>query len=171
MRDRRSGSFIAEYVAVIVVIFLCLLFPLINLVTAGLRYCLVLQAVHDGLQAAAPATTFTVASGTNSVMNLGPTAIADTLSKYTGISNTSIRTRIKSTDIATQTVTDYPWDTKLAAPAAQTSIYTIECQVSADVEPLINFGGVCQMVPGICGPMHVDIAAQELTENPAGMNQ
>ncbi len=153
------------------VLFLLVLFPLVDLVTVAIRYVLVLQAVHDGVQAAAPAVTFTAGSGTNSVMNLAPNAIADTLSKYTGISNTSIRIRLKSTDIATQTVTDYPWNTKLPAPATQTSIYAIECQVSADVEPLINFGGVCQLLPGITGPMHVDIAAQELTENPAGMNQ
>ncbi|MGH7194441.1 MAG: hypothetical protein ACREJM_13050, partial [Candidatus Saccharimonadales bacterium] len=88
--------------------------------------------------------------------------------------NLAINYRIKQSKIADQTVTSNPWKAALTAPAdPEKYIYTIEVVVDADVSPLVTMAssGIVPNVPGVTGPSHQTVAAQEVVETMSGLNK
>jgi hypothetical protein len=173
MRDCH-GSFIAENAAMITVIFLALTFPLINLVTSTYRYNMVCGAAKAAAHIGANTNTFTGASTGNGAMQAVPAMVDHYLKDAKGVSNVSCKYRINMAKIEDQTVSHNPWAQKLTDPAdLDTYIYSMEVVVDADVAPLITMAGsgLIPNVPGVTGPSHQTVAAQEVVETTAGLNQ
>jgi hypothetical protein len=179
MRDCH-GSFIAENAAMITVIFLALTFPLINLATSTYRYNMVCGAAKAAAHVGANAPTFSGNAGPNNpatgngAMQTIPAMVDHYLKDAKGISNVSCKYRINIAKIDDQTVTNNPWSQQLPNPAdLDNFIYSMEVVVDADVAPLVTMtgSGLIPNVPGLTGPTHQSVAAQEVVETTAGLNQ
>ena len=181
------GSFIAENTAVMVLILLGLIFPLINLATSTYRYNMVYGAAKAAAHAASSAPTFTgtapstggsTAGGPSSLgpgmAQVVPSMVNNYLQNARGIQNVKTNYRINQATIATQAVTHTPWATKLSIPPdPQTYMYSVEVNVQADVYPLVTMSatGIIPNVPGLTGPTHQNVSAQEVVETVSGLNQ
>ncbi len=170
-----SGSIIAEYMAAIVVLFLVLVFPLINLTVFTYRYNLVVAAVHNAAHLGATAPTFSTA-GTGALA-VAQNSVAAFLPTVQGVKLVSTQARIKIADTATQGVSNNGMNTKLSAPAdPQLNIYSIEVLTTATISPLMPLSNgipnaFVPNVPGVTSPVTQTISAQELVENVRGLNQ
>ncbi len=178
-----TGSFIAENVAVIVVIFLFLTFPLIDLATCSYRYNMLCGAVKAAAHAGANSQTFTgtvpagqASSGLHNWTGVKvsvPAVMQNYLSNARGISNVHVNYRVNSTNINTQVVTNNAWNQPLPTPPDTiNNIYSVEVAVDADVSPIYPMPvPFLPNVPGLSGPSHLTSSAQELSEYANGLNQ
>lgn len=167
----KTGSIAAEHVAALVVLFLGLTFPLCNLATICYRYGFLSQACHNGCHAATTAATFTAGSSNNAVMDVVPAAVNKLLDAANGIKNRSLEIRIRDTKLADQTVHTGDPGKKLDDAPATDRLYSIECTISADLDPLVTMaGGFVPSVPGLTGPMRCTVSSRGLLETPEGMN-
>ena len=177
VRNRRNsiGSFIAENAGVMVAVFLGFIFPFVNLATIGLRYAILLRAVHDTTHMAAGATSFSSGSSSYAVMDYVPTQLNNSLSQTSGIVVVSKSVCILVTPFSTNVVSAKPANTPLPAvptPDPTANIYAIQVTVNANVKPLVEANlSFLPAIPGISGPMAFSVSSQEIAENPSGLSQ
>jgi hypothetical protein len=166
----KTGSIALEYVAALVILFLVLCFPLMNLATVTYKYNLVVAAVHTATNRAAKADTF---SGTgNAIAALVPATVSNFLNNVKGVQVQQIDYRINESDPTTTTVTHYPMRTRLSTVPDVRHIYCVETIVAARVDPLIYINvGFIPSIPGLTGPASYTVASQEIVENVTGLNQ
>jgi hypothetical protein len=96
---------------------------------------------------------------------------ANSASRFTGITLTSVTTNLLVTDLSTNAVTRHA--TPLATqPDIDNNLYAYEVTVKGDVWPLLPFKGpIFGGIPGLTGPMSVSITSQKMCENTQGLTQ
>lgn len=171
----RKGSIAAEHMAALIVLFLGLFFPLCNIATCFYRYGLILQSVHNGSFYGATAKAWTAAGDPQAVMVIVPQTIINFCNSTKGITNPIVTYRILETELATGNVNRMADGAKLNKAAGQPQagfIYTLECTLNCDVDPLISFkNGLVPQVPGMTSPYHAIITTRQIIENPENMTQ
>ena len=168
---RKSGSSLAEAPAALWVAFLGLFFPLLCLATITLRYAFMMTASHEAAYQAAISKTFsTDISATDlCAVNAANTTARSVAGNFSGISVTNVSTRIVQSD--TQTDLTQVHESKLNTPADTARyIYIMETTVTGLVEPLISGHSGFGDIPGLTGPMQVQVTSKKLAENPQGLN-
>ncbi|MGE0265917.1 MAG: hypothetical protein AB7V06_24830 [Candidatus Obscuribacterales bacterium] len=166
------GNFSAELPPVLFLLFFFFVFPMINMGTIALRYCLLAEACRDGAHTAATSYTFETGSpGKPSALEGVPPVVSEFASRYSGIDVTGIDVDILVTDIDTQQVTRYTG--KLQQPAnTQNNLYALETIVTGNLEPLLDYQGpVFFNIPGLTSPWSVTVRSREFAESPQGLNQ
>ena len=172
---RSRGSFTVELPGVLFVLFMLLVFPLLNLATVTLRYTYLLEAARDAAHLAAQAKTFLVNADSNnqSAVNTAQSRINLTADSYTGVTFNSVITRIRITNIANHTVTTQT--TPLATPAdTNVNYYAIEVVINGSCQPLLSYTdglGNFFNIPGLTSPMTYTVSSQEMCENTQGLTQ
>ena len=170
----RRGNTIAELPAVLIVLFMFLTFPLLDLATVTLRYTYLTSMSRDAAHEAAKAKSFLVDSSPTqpSATNAAQTWINMVKNNFQGVVVDTLTTNIVITDIGTQTVTRQTLPLAAPADTAQ-NLYAIETVVTGRCFPIINFGGSkwFPAVPGLSGPMSVTVSSQEMCENTQGLTQ
>ena len=166
------GSIAAEYVAALVVFFLFITFPTIDLATIAYRYTLMSQITKECAHTAAISDSWTSAGSTNDALTNADRVWQKWKAEDSyAIKNATMQMRINSTDITTKAVTHGAWNAKLPAVPPAGVICTIECNVAGDVNPLLYMQGSPINIPGVTSPMHFDLSSQELSENLSGLSQ
>jgi hypothetical protein len=170
-RSQSGSHILAEYTAVLMVILLALTFPLVNLATFSYRYNMLVAAAHAAAHAGAVAPTFS--GNVTGVAAVVPATVNTLLRNAGGISNVSYQYRINETDINSQNVIHHGWGRPLPRPASETSVFTIEVAVTADVAPLVPMQsfGLIPTVRGLTSPARDTVSAQEMAENVMGLNR
>jgi hypothetical protein len=163
---RRLGASIAELPFVLLVIFIFLFFPLLNLTTATVRTWFLRSAVLDAAHNAAKACTY----GTHL-----PATANNTLTRFiqtfAGVSMTSSQVYVVRQAIAGGAATTYP-----PGPIAKSEIqpdanvYFIEVAFKGQAQPFLTVPFFSN-VPGLGGPMPVNITGRETFENVEGLAQ
>jgi hypothetical protein len=168
-----KGSFIAETPTILWVLFVLVVFPLVDMATVALRYTFVLTASREAAMAASRAKTYMANSTMSdlSAANAAAAAAYNAGSSFSGITITDVDTRILATNLATQSTTRR--ETVLTAPAdTDNFLYAYETTVTADVQPLVTLGtNVFGRVPGLTAPITVAVTSQKICENTQGLNQ
>lgn len=174
MRRNSRGNAIADMPAVLWVLFVLILYPLIDLATVGMRYTFMLTASREAAMAASRAKTyFADASGTDkSARNAAAAAAAETAQRFTGLNITNTTTSILVTDLATNSVTRFNAPIPISSIDTANNLYAYEVTVTGQVRPLLVFNGpVFGNIPGLTGPMNVAITSQKMCENTQGLSQ
>ncbi len=170
---KSNGSSVAEMPAVLWVLFVLLTFPLVDLAAVTMRYTFLLTTSREAVMVASRAKTFYADSSVldPSARNLASATAYYSASRFTGITVTSVQTRIVATDLNTNSISYY--DTPLTLPAdSATSLYSFETTVTGSIQPLLPFRGPAYTnVPGLTGPMTVAISSQKMCENIQGLNR
>lgn len=170
---RKSGASIADLPAVMWLLFVVILYPLIDLATVGMRYTFMVTTSREAAMAASRGKTFFADSSASdlSAVHLASAMAANAASRFTGITLTSVSTDLVVTNLNTNAVTRQT--TPLATqPDIDNFLYAYEVTVTGNVWPLLPFKGpVFSNIPGLTGPMTVSITTQKMCENTQGLNQ
>lgn len=174
-RRANSGYSIAEMPAAIWVLFICLLFPLLILVTTTIRASFLSACAKDAAHAAAKAKIF---ENSNGQPGDPPDAIttavnqAQATAQALGGSAITIEPGDVKTEIVTSTLASPPTVTYSSQPLQPgqldvvNNVYAIQVTVTGNVQPLVTFPKVLGDVPGLTGPIKMNAVAREMVENP-----
>lgn len=179
LRDRsQSGAQMAEFAPALLIFFMIILFPLINLIMlatgAGTAYLAAKQcASRAGTQATftdarnvvVPESNTFVASGFGQFAKLAPIG---------GISGSGITLRIVSTPYGGGSSTINAANTPLAAAATpDTKTYEYRVDANFNIGPFMNLSAVPWIggVPGLGPPVQMNFTATSSAEFPEGLNQ
>jgi hypothetical protein len=174
-RSAQSGYSIAEMPAAIWVLFVCLLFPLLILVTTTIRASFLSACAKDAAHAAAKAKIF---ENSNAQPGDPPDAItmavnqAQATAQALGGSAITIEPGDVKTEIVTSTLASPPTVSFSSQPLqpgqldAVNNVYAIQVTVTGNVQPLVTFPKVLGDVPGLTGPIKMNAVAREMVENP-----
>ncbi|CAN5434616.1 hypothetical protein BH10CYA1_BH10CYA1_37240 [soil metagenome] len=165
----RSKSGVVELPFVLWIFFIGLAFPLINLMTIGLRLTFLYTATHTACLRACRAQTFlTQVEGKPSCKMMANQAVQDVTSKFTGIHVTQITTQILTTNIdnSTQSRTVSP----LTKPAdVSKNTYQIEVVLACSADPFLPMPLPVQ-IAGLSAPLQVTLSDRQYCESPDGLN-
>ena len=151
------------------IFFIVLTFPLLNLMTIGLRLTFLYSAVHTACLRSCRAQTFLVPveNKPSSVM-LANQGVQDVTNKFTGIHVSQITTQILTTNIdnSTQSRTVSP----LTTPAdVSKNTYQIEVVLAGSADPFLPMPLPVQ-IAGISAPLQVKLSDRQYCESPDGLN-
>lgn len=167
-----KGSSLLELPCTLLVFFIMLLMPMLNLATTTLRCSLMSTAVQEGAHAASKAKTYQNGSSDKPAATVvAPDVVKLVASKFSGLIVDDVETSIVITDSVNGSVNRQA--TKLTTPADTTRfIYQIETNVKAHVEPLMKFDSTLfGTVPGLTSAIPMSYSSRELFENPNGLSQ
>lgn len=164
---RKSG--VMELPFVLWIFFIGLAFPLINLMTIGLRMTFLYSATHTACLRACRGQTFlTPVEGKPSCTMLANQAVQDVTSKFTGIHVAQITTQILTTNIdnANQSRTVSP----LTKPAdVSKNTYQIEVVLACSADPFLPLP-LPVKIAGLSAPLQVTLSDRQYCESPDGLN-
>lgn len=174
-RGRKAhASSIAELPVAILILFLVLLLPLIDLATIAFRTSFIHSACHNAVHSAARARTF-LQNGDKGELSAVNIAKRDAVAtKENGLAGVNFTDRdITVVIVGNPTKVGKPplrTDSPLKAVETKDYIYQIEVQISGTVEPLITltptlFGNV----PGLTIPFPITATYRQFSEHPAGL--
>lgn len=183
---RRRGEVLPEMPIVLWVIFMFLFFPLLNLATSTVRAYFIRQNVLEAAHRGSKAMTYIAPtpassddpSGQPSARDMVVQCMADFTASGFGQGGCSYsgpaELRIVRIQTATGNETTYPVDTPLGAadidPAGST--YYLEVTANAQANPFLPYSGpVGNNIPGLTGPMPVQVTSREMFENVSGLSQ
>ena len=162
--NRHSGSAIAEAPVALWFAILALFMPLLCLATITLRYAFVVTAAHEAAYQAAVSKTFSTDISTTDLcaINAADATAKKVANSFSGISVNTVSTKIIQSDSQTNT---------LQVHETTRYVYLLETTIDGLVQPLIlGHSGLFQDIPGLTGPMHVQVSSRKLAENPQGLN-
>lgn len=165
------GGLVLELGPTLWLLFLMLVFPLLDLGTVAMRYTFLLGASRDAAEVACTAKTFLAdfdATHQSAVNSAAARANAN-ISAFKGVKLISVQTNIVTTNLTTKKVTTQ--STPLTAPAdPSTNMYQIQVIVKAQAEPLIPYvDGLMPKIPGLSTPATFTVVSDEYCENTSGL--
>jgi hypothetical protein len=163
IRRNTKGSLLAEYPAVLWMLFIGIAIPMILIASCGYRALLFYFAVRDSCYKAAKAPSFSQAQTS------ATTTFNTEVAAWNGISGT------ESIFIVTKPLNGNPptiSNTKLPANTVNTNlnIYFIREIGNGSIQPLVSGGTYMGMtIPGLTGPFPLQIKYDTYVENPSGL--
>lgn len=168
-RKRFKGSMIAELPLVLWVLFIVIIFPLIDLGTAFLRVTFLYAGVHLSSIAAARANTFLVPlDGKPSAINEANSKLTQVKSAFSGLDVQDVKTEIIITNNDTQAVSFSSVPLTKQADVAMNS-YQIQVSAVCSADPLITIP-LPLAVAGLNAPLVFNMNARQYCENPQGLS-
>lgn len=175
-KRRRTGSSMAEFGPALIVFFLVILFPMINLIAmgtgAGTIYLLAKESAGkagnsttyaDALSAAESAAVQIASSGFGQFAKLKPVA---------GYNGSGIDLYVSDTNISSMSTNTYgPNNPPPIAVDTSTDVYTYDVRATFDMGPFVNMGEVpfVKDVPGVGKPARLSFLASSAAEHPEGI--
>ena len=176
LKRRRTGSSTAEFGPALIVFFLVILFPMINLIAmgtgAGTIYLLAKESAGkagnsttyaDALTAAENAAVQICSSGFGQFAKLKPVA---------GYNGSGIDLYVSDTNISSMSTNTYgPNNPPPISVDTSTNVYTYDVRATFDMGPFVDMGAVpfVQDVPGVGKPARLSFLASSAAEHPEGI--
>lgn len=173
-----TGHSTAEFAPAMIVFFLVILFPLINLIMFAAGYGTGYLCAKQCASRAATQNTFSEAL--NVVQTESDTFVQSgfgqfaKLVKKNGYNNSGIDLSVVSVDINSGTVTDHPKNAPLVnAATPDSSTYEYKVEATYDVGPFMNLGTLPWIggVPGLGSPATLTFTTTASAEFPEGLDQ
>jgi len=168
---RQTGSFLLEGPLALWILFVILLFPLVNLCTIGIRSTFLWCATHDATIYAARAMSFqTSVNGQPTAADLAELEAVRTATAFSGVHITNVQTQIVITD--NQSFAQTVQSTPLATPADTSDFsYQIQVAVTGNVDPFMPYVlGWFGSVPGLTKSYQVTFVDRQFCETPQGLS-
>lgn len=168
-RKRSKGSVIAELPVVLWVLFIVIVFPLIDLATAFLRVTFLYAGVHLASISAARANTFSLPlDGKPSATDEANSKLTQIKSAFSGLNVQDVKTEILITNNDTQVLSSSSVPLTKQADVALNS-YQIQVSATCSADPLITIP-IPLPVAGLNTPMTFNLNARQYCENPQGLS-
>lgn len=168
----KNGSSLLELPCTLLVFFVMLLLPMLNLATTSLRCSLMGMAAQEGAHAAAKARTYE--SGTTekpAAISVASAVVNEAASRFSGLIVENVSTNIIITDSTSGSVSKQS-ARLITPPDSSRFIYQIETNVRARVEPLfVVNNSLFGDIPGLTSAIPMSYSTREMFENPSGLTQ
>lgn len=175
-RNARGNS-ICESPCVLLVLFIFLAFPMINLGAIGLRTYLLIASGKEAAHRAAKSLTYqtpaqlppgTVANNVPAVQ-VAEETVYRYLNNFTGVGISTVKAGIVTVNNTTGVKTG-PVYQPLPASNLYGNIYYLDVEIEGQANPLVTYsGGLLGPIPGITSPVKISTHAREVFENPKGL--
>ena len=177
VRNARSnkGTTIAESPMILMVLFIFMAFPLINLGAIGLRSYFVIASCREAAHRASKSLTYEQAAPVQLGNNTPAITVAEQtvqryINSFNGVKVQSVRSGIVTVNNTTGNKTG-PVYAPLASGNTYGNVYYLEVELQAEAQPLITYnGGLLGDIPGLTRPLTIQTHAREVFENPKGLS-
>jgi hypothetical protein len=168
---RVEGSVIAEGPVVIYTIFLVLAFPMINLVTVGLRSYFLYSTTENAVLMASRATTYTTpVDGEPTATSIIDSKLPQDIAAFSEIELIETNPHILVTDIETGDLTIVSGPLSQSGDSSR-KVYELEVRAKAQIRPFISMSlGSWGAIPGLTAPMVVEFNIRHFVESPESWN-
>lgn len=169
-----KGTTIAESPMILMVLFIFLAFPLINLGAIGIRSYFIINSCKEAAHRASKSLTYEQAAPVQLANNTPAITVAEqTVKRYmnafTGVKVQSVRSGIVTVNNTTGVKTG-PVYAPLSGGNMYGNVYYLEVELQATAEPLLTYnGGLLGDIPGLTRPLTIQTHAREVFENPKGL--
>jgi hypothetical protein len=178
----QRGNFLAEYPIVLLVLFIVLFVPMLNICSIGIRAYFVRSAVLEAAHSAGNAPSFVVNTDAppsgESAVNRIDRIINSFKTGFTGIAipnPAKIELLVQPLDPPGASPASNGDRVALPAdpgPDQEKNQYFVQVTVNALVSPLLSYSGpFLPDVPGLSGPMPLTFSGRQLIESPDGFTQ
>jgi hypothetical protein len=168
-RKRSRGAVIAELPLVLWVLFIVIVFPLLDLCTAFLRVTFLYAGVHLASISAARANTFSLPLDDKpSAIDEATRKLTQIKSAFSGLNVENVKTEILITNNDTQAISSSSVPLTKQADVAINS-YQIQVSATCSAAPLITIP-IPLPVAGLNTPMTFNLSARQYSENPQGLS-
>lgn len=167
-RRNSNGTATVELPFVLWFFFFLVVFPMLDMATAGIRITILYAAAHTAAISASRAHTFlSPLEDKKSAIQLAQQRTADVVSSFTGVKVSKIETSIIITNLETLT------ESKTNAPLTKTAdvsknTYQIEVVIEGTTAPLIAVP-LPVRIDGVTHPLSVKMSDRQYCENPQGL--
>lgn len=168
----QKGSSLLEVPVSLWMVFVVFFMPMLALGSITLRTTLLNISVHDAIQAAAKARTFSAdsAEGKSATTTAREVFLAH-LAAFPGLNSTDIDLDIIQTNFQNNQITRSEEALTLPADTSR-NVYQIEGNAVATIEPLIPFNrSILGPIQGLTEPITVSFASRQMFENAQGLNR
>ncbi|HEY9869580.1 MAG TPA: hypothetical protein V6D08_10480 [Candidatus Obscuribacterales bacterium] len=174
---RLCGNVTAELPVVLLVLFIFLAFPMLNLATSSVRaYFLrsaVLQAAHNAAKACTFATNVPAQEGEppcSSALSIANKTLDDFAGSFKGVAITNREISIVVQNIASGSESSST--SPLSTVDPEKNLYYLEVSVDGEAMPLIPMTGtMVPQVPGLTSAMKLKLSGREIFEQTEGLTQ
>lgn len=167
-----KGTTIAESPMVLMVLFIFLAFPMINLGAIGYRSYFLINSCREAAHRAAKSLTYKDPAPVTAANNTPAITVAErTIRQYLGIFN-GVEVKNIKTGIVTINNQTGAKSGPVYSPVNSTygNIYYLDVELEAEAVPMITYsGGLLGSIPGITSPIRIQTHAREVFENPKGL--
>lgn len=173
-RRRIGGHFLSEYPIVFWVLMIVIFVPFLNLTTAAFRAYFLRSAVLDAAHRSARALTWESGNPAErqNAKQMAENIVREFAAGYKGIEVDNVRSLIVEQpyrDLGKQPVFS---ETKLNSVDTDENQYYIQVEAQGKAFPFLPYGGpVFSNIPGLTGPITLNLNARELFESPDGLTE
>lgn len=175
----KTGSYLVEAPGIMLILFVFLTFPLMDMAAVGLRSYFLITSAREAAHHASKSLTYSTAAplpaGTlaNNVpaMTVASDTVRNYLRPFSGVEASNIKVGILIVDNATGSRSGPFFE-----PLSQDQInlaknqYYLDVQVQGNVKPLISYeGGLLGSIPGLTAPYNLFAHGEDVFENPKGL--
>ncbi len=165
---KTSGSSLVELPFVLWIMFILVLFPLVDMTILGIRTLFVYGAAHNACISAARARSFaTEVDGNPTAQELAQSGAAQAAAVVNGVHIATVTPNIIITNIQTGSQTTVPGPLKIT-PDSSVNFYQIQVSVSGSVDPFLPVPFPVS-VPGLNAPAQISFSDNQYFENPVGL--
>jgi len=172
LKSRRcAGSVLLEGPLALWIIFIILIFPLMDLCTIAIRSTFLWCATHDATMYAARAMSYaTSVNGQPTAADLAEREAVRTAAAFSGVHVTNVQTAIVITN--NQNLAQTVQSAVLSSPADTSDFsYQIQVAVSGKIDPFMPYIlGWFGRVPGLTEAYPVTFVDRQFCETPQGLN-
>jgi hypothetical protein len=174
---RLCGNVTAELPVVLLVLFIFLAFPMLNLATSSVRaYFLrsaVLQAAHNAAKACTFATNVPAQEGEPpcaAAVSIANKTLDDFAGSFNGVSITDREISIVVQEISSGSESSST--SPLSSVDPEKNLYYVEVSIDGEAMPLIPMTGtMVPQVPGLTSAMKLKLSGREIFEQTEGLTQ
>ncbi|HEY9787960.1 MAG TPA: hypothetical protein V6D17_21405 [Candidatus Obscuribacterales bacterium] len=170
-----KGTAIAESPFVLLVLFIFLAFPMINLGAIGYRSYFLIASCKEAAHKASKSLTYQTKvpdvqlGNNNPAVEVAQETIRRYLNSFNGVKVNEIKTGIVVVENATGKKSG-PFYTPISGADVYGNVYYLEVELDAEAVPMITYGGgLLGNIPGITSPVRIKTHAREVFENPKGL--
>ncbi len=165
-KRNKKGSAVSDLPLSLWILIIGLLFPLIGFLTVTLRVICIYYGAGDASYQAAKQQTYTEAQTRARAVFLKDAAIP-------GVTVPAGSPAVKVVRKNKDNGEEYEFTGIVTEPInTGTFVYLLRVQTSAQVDPIINFGGSVfpwANIPGLSGPIDINFNSENVAENPDGL--
>lgn len=170
-----KGTAIAETPAVLLVLFMFLAFPMINLGMVGYRTYFLINSAREAAHRASRSLTYSQPVQNATLGNNTPAVkvARDTVDRYIGTFNGVKVQSVQTGMVVVNNITGSkqgPFYNPIPLSAARGAVVYIEVKVEGEAAPMVTYlGGLLGPIPGITSPVKIQTHAREVFENQRGI--
>jgi len=177
-KRNQKGQAIAEMAGILLLLFLFLTFPLMNLAAIGLRTCFIISSAKVAAHKASKSLTYLapanipagIVCNNTPAVQVAKDTVANYLKPFSGVKVVSVNVGIMSINDSTGSKVG-PVYQPISSGNTYGNTYYLDVDVIAEADPLLTCNAnLIGSIPGLTRPLRLVTHGQRVFENPKGLS-